>query len=381
MQNSSNKNTACLYIHIPFCKAKCVYCGFYSEPIINYDPARLIEALIKELAGYDWSQIETKTVYIGGGSPSCLPERLLLYLIEQIILRCPAAEEFTVEVNPVQTDDKLLTLLRSAGVNRLSIGGQSFNPQELVFLGRKHTSDDIKQAVKTAQKAGFENISLDLIFAIPNSTIDSWKYTLKSAIELNVQHISAYALTYEENTPLQKMITDGQVKPIEEEIDRLMYETAIDGLENAGFKQYEISNFAKPGFQCRHNLNYWANKPYIGIGPSAASYWQGKRRQNVKNITKYIEMIETSGNAAQETESPDKLQIACETAVLNLRRISGINLTEYEAAAGYDALKLFSEPIERYKKLGLIDVTDGRIFLTRQALPIADSILCDFSDV
>lgn len=380
-----------LYVHIPFCKTKCGYCGFYSEPIEKHNSERLIQALITELGLYDC--VISQTVYIGGGSPSCLPQEQLLQLIGEITSRQLDIEEFTVEVNPGQISKDFLKKLLSAGVNRLSMGAQSFNDNELVFLGRLHTSDDIKKAVDTAKQAGFGNIGLDLIFAIPlcgtgfqpvdmkdNSRLKSWIYNLKTAINLDVHHIAAYALTYEENTPLQKMVIDGKVKPIDEETDRMMYETAIDELEKAGFEQYEISNFAKPGFQCLHNLNYWANRPYIGIGPSAASYWQGKRRQNVKDIKKYIDMIEKIGSATEQTESPDKLQVACETAVLNLRRTKGINLAEFEVETGYNAMSLFKEPIERYKKLGLLDMSAGRLFLTKNALPIADSILCDFSD-
>ncbi|MBE3142762.1 MAG: coproporphyrinogen III oxidase, partial [Planctomycetes bacterium] len=244
---------------------------------------------------------------------------------------------------------------------------------------RRHSAGDIGQAVEMARQAGFENIGLDLIFAIPHSTLESWKYSLRSAIDLGVQHISAYALSYEEGTPLQKAVEACEVEPVDEEIDRQMYETTIDELEKAGFKQYEISNFAKPGFECKHNLNYWSNFPYIGVGPAAGAYWQGKRTLNIADIKKYIEAIEQGTNVTAESETPDNTQIACETAVLNLRRRCGIILDEFEKQTGFDAMKLFAEPIGRYRELGLIEATDGRLFLTRGALPIADSVLCDFS--
>jgi oxygen-independent coproporphyrinogen-3 oxidase len=287
------------------------------------------------------------------------------------------------------------------------MGAQSFNESELVFLGRRHSVGDIGRAVETARQAGFENIGLDLIFAIPfcgagfqpaktrpgpvrdaaqwpcrlssNLTLESWKYSLRSAIDLGVQHISAYALTYEEGTPLQKAVEADEVEPVDEETDRQMYETTIDELENAGFKQYEISNFARPGFECKHNLNYWRNLPYIGIGPAAGSYWQGKRTLNIADIKKYIDGVEQGSTVTDESETPDNTQIACETAVLNLRRRCGIILDEFKNQTGFDAMKLFAEPIGRYRELGLIEATDGRLFLTRDALPIADSVLCDFS--
>jgi oxygen-independent coproporphyrinogen-3 oxidase len=387
-----------LYVHIPFCEAKCQYCGFYSEPIKNHNPQRLISAIIAELGRYD-SVKSFRTIYIGGGSPSCLPESQLLRLVGDIISRWPNAEEFTVEVNPPnarrvnpgQVNKDVLSRLRDCGVNRLSIGAQSFNPAELDFLGRRHSVADISRAVGAAKKAGFENIGLDLIFAIPpstplgagGSTLESWKHSLRSAIDLGIQHISAYCLTYEEDTPLQKAVVTGEVEPVDEETDRAMYETAINELERAGFKQYEISNFARPGFECKHNLNYWANRPYIGVGPAAGSYWQGSRTLNIANINKYIEAIESrrAGNVTAESEIPNHLQIACETAVLNLRRRCGIKLEEFKNRTGFDATELFAEPIARYRELGLIEMTDGRLFLTRGALPIADSVLCDFSTV
>jgi oxygen-independent coproporphyrinogen-3 oxidase len=407
-----------LYVHIPFCDAKCRYCGFYSEPIKNHSrragTARLVSAIITELTEKRGQPALRShlgevgesffTIYIGGGSPSCLPEEQLLRLIGEIAswhglqarentarpvlsevegmaVLPPKPEEFTIEVNPGQVDESILSQLRTLGVSRLSIGAQSFNPDELTFLGRRHSVADINRAVGAAKQAGFENVGLDLIFAVPGSTLESWKYSLHSAIDLGVRHISAYALTYEEGTPMQKAVEAGEVEPVDEETDRAMYESTIEDLEKAGFSQYEISNFARPGFECRHNLNYWANKPYIGVGPAAGSYWNGRRTLNVADITKYIEAIEKGDNASAESETPDKLQIACETAVLNLRRRQGIDLKEYKSRTGFDAIELFAEPIVRYKELGLIEVLDGRLFLTRDALPIADSILCDFSAV
>ncbi|MGD0552131.1 MAG: radical SAM family heme chaperone HemW [Sedimentisphaerales bacterium] len=376
-----------LYIHIPFCQTKCRYCGFYSEPIKNHAPQRLISAIITELTEKRGqpalSEVEGEpffqTIYIGGGSPSCLPAKQLLRLIGQITSRWPKPEEFTIEVNPGQVNKDILSQLRAAGVTRISIGAQSFASEELTFLGRKHSVADIGRAVRSAKGAGFDNIGLDLIFAIPRSTLKSWKHSLRSAIDLGVRHISAYALTYEEQTPLQKAVETGEVTPVDEETDRQMYEMTIDELEKAGFKQYEISNFAKPGFECKHNLNYWANKPYLGIGPAAGSYWNGKRTLNIADIKKYTEAIEQGKNATAESETPDNIQVACETAVLNFRRRCGIILDEFKKQTGFDAAKLFAEPIGKYKKLGLIRTTSKRLCLTRKALPIADSVLCDFS--
>ncbi len=336
--------------------------------------------MIVELERYNPFE-EIKTIYIGGGSPSCLPKEQLLQLISRLTALCPAAREFTIEINPGQVNQNLLSELKKSGVNRLSIGSQSFIQQELDFLGRSHTVSSINESVKQGRQAGFENISLDLIFAIPGSCIDSWKHNLQSAIQLNVEHISAYSLTFEDDTPLSQDLAAGIVEPVDEDTDRAMYELTIDMLQNAGLLQYEISNFAKKGFECRHNLGYWANNGYIGIGPAAASYLNGIRTTNYNDINKYAEAIQRGESSVQESEKLNDNEMACETAVLNLRRRCGIDLDEFKTRTGFDAMKLFAEPIRKYKKLGLINIADRKIFLTREALPIADSILCDFAAV
>ncbi|MBN2182372.1 MAG: radical SAM family heme chaperone HemW [Sedimentisphaerales bacterium] len=369
-----------LYVHVPFCRTKCRYCNFYSEPITKYDAGAIIKAMIAEMelrtAGYS-----IKTLYLGGGSPSSLPRELLLELVRQMKQRCQADEEFTVEINPGQVDEILLDKLHKKGVNRLSIGAQSFIQRELDFLGRQHTADCISKALGYGRSAGFENINLDLIFAVPGSSLDSWKYNLNSAIELSPDHISAYSLTYEDQTPIGIDLAAGIIKSVDEETDRQMYEMTIDELKRAGIYQYEISNFAKDGFECRHNLNYWANGGYIGIGPGATSYLRGVRSTNYPNIHRYAEAVGNGASTLETTEKLDNLEWACESAVLNLRRRSGINLAEFKKQTGFDAELLFEEPIQEYQKLGLIEKNNGRIYLTRKALGIADSILCDFSAV
>jgi oxygen-independent coproporphyrinogen III oxidase len=375
----SGYSDTALYVHIPFCTQMCRYCNFYSEPIASHDVAAVVSALIAEIVKYKSQLI--RTVYIGGGSPSCLPPEHLLRLIDKITEYWPNPIEFTVELNPGQVSQETLKELYRRGINRLSIGAQSFNQSELKFLGRGHDVNAIASTVKTAQQIGFDNISLDLIFAIPGSTIESWSQSLDSAIDLAVQHVSAYSLTYEKGTPLEKLCSLGEVEVIGEETDRQMYELAIDELARAGFAQYEISNFAKPEFECQHNLIYWANKPYIGIGPGASSYWQGSRTTNISDIEKYVTAIKEDRNIIVESQIPNEIETVCETAVLNLRRIRGIVLTEFEEQTGCDAIELFSEPIHKYQQAGLIEIKDGRVFLTRKALPIADSILCDFSVV
>jgi oxygen-independent coproporphyrinogen-3 oxidase len=381
--NSNSKfasDSAGLYVHVPFCRNKCRYCSFYSEPIAEHDVGAVISAMIAELQRYDLGE-SIKNIYIGGGSPSSLAQEHLLHLVNQMTLRCPAAEEFTIEVNPGQVDETLLNELRKAGVNRLSIGAQSFIQRELDFLGRGHTVDCIRKSVQQGRSSGFDNISLDLIFAVPGSCLNSWKQNLRSAVELEIDHISAYALTYEDHTPLGRALAAGAIKPVDEDTDRAMYELTIDELAMAGIDQYEISNFARNGFQCRHNLNYWANGCYAGIGPGATSYLHGTRSTNYPDIGKYVEAIESGQSTVAESETLSGLERACETAVLNLRRRSGIDLAEFKTQTGFDAMHLFAEPIRMYQEQGLINTEDEHVFLTRNALAIADSILCDFAVV
>lgn len=378
-RNPSSLSPA-LYVHIPLCVRKCPYCGFYSEPVADHNPARLVAALAREVRRVIQTP-QVSTVYVGGGSPTCMPMDLLGRLLYEITRRVRGFEEFTVETNPGQVDRPILQFLRNIGVNRLSLGGQSFVPQELKTLGRLHTAEQIVEAVEMARDVGFENIGVDLIFAIPGSTMETWRASLRRAIELGVTHISAYALTYEEGTPLTADRDAGRITPINEEMDREMYELAIDMLTDAGYEHYEISNFARPGFACRHNLGYWANRPYYGVGPSAASHIDRKRCTRIADIHQYIHAIENDLAPISETQETTPLEFACETAVLNLRRIAGIDRAEFRATTGYDAMDLFAGVIADGVDRGLLEADDSGIRLARPALPIADSVLCDFSSI
>jgi len=373
-------NAAGLYVHVPFCHAKCTYCGFYSEPVAGHDPERLLSALIAELDRYGGLS-PVATIYIGGGSPTSLPTGLLAGLLNAVTSRWPDTHEFTVECNPGQTNELVLATLREARVNRLSFGVQSFNDKELLLLGRRHNAAGAVRVVEQARNFGFDNIGIDLIFAIPGSTLDSWKHSLRRAIGLGIQHISAYSLSFEEGTPLYAARTAGRIKAADEETDRAMYELAIDYLGSAGFAQYEISNFARNGYACLHNQGYWENRPYIGIGPSAGSYWQGRRTLNVSDIRGYVRDIEAGFHAHEQIEQPDASQQICETAVLNLRSREGISLTRFNELTGADFADVFAEPVERYRSQGLMEIDGDMVRLTRNALPVADSILCDFAAI
>lgn len=372
--------TAGLYIHVPFCDAKCRYCGFYSERLGDHAPGPLVSALITELDRYR-AVPAVHTVYIGGGSPTCLPRELLGRIAEAVRSRWPAPAEFTVECNPGQTNEQTLSMLRQYGVNRLSFGVQSFHPDELVMLGRRHSVEEAIGAIRMAQELGFDNVGLDLIFAIPGSTLASWRRCLQAAVELGVQHISAYSLSFEPGTPFEEAKRTGLLQSVDEDTDRAMYDLAIDFLASAGFAQYEISNFAQPGYACLHNQGYWRNHPYIGIGPSAGAYWHGKRTTNLADIDQYIQRVEAGLDAWEQYEEPGPDERACETAVLNLRTREGVDLTAFRHTTGVDFQEVFATPLRRYEYHGLIEINDNRVHLTRKALAVADSILCDFSSL
>jgi oxygen-independent coproporphyrinogen III oxidase len=366
-------------VHVPFCDGKCRYCGFYSKPIRGHDSQRLVQALTAELDRYRSAVV--RTLYVGGGSPTSLPLDQLADLVHALASRWPDVAEFTVECNPGQTNPAVLDVLRNAGVTRLSFGVQSFDDRELSLLGRRHTAQQAVDSVRRAMDAGFANVGIDLIFAIPGSTVDSWRRTLEAAVSLGGPHISAYSLSYEPGTALTEALAKGEVERIDEDTDRAMYDLAIDHLASAGIAQYEISNFARPGFECLHNQGYWENRPYIGIGPSAASYWQGARAANVSDIDRYVRSVEAGLSPEEQRSCPGGDERICETAILNLRRREGVNVAGFRLATGVDFLKTFARPIERYRRMGLIEVDESRIRLSREALAVADSVLVDFAGI
>ncbi len=369
-----------LYLHVPFCASKCGYCAFYSQPTAGRDVPRLVSALRTEV-GRCRSVPAVQTVYIGGGSPTSLPVDQLARLIETVASTWPDVEEFSVECNPGQIEVEMLSMLARCGVNRLSFGVQSFHAEELELLGRRHSVDEARQAVRQAQDLGFENVGIDLIFAVPGSTLDSWQRCLESAVAMGIQHISAYSLSVEAGTPLYDAQRLGRIEPVDEDTDRAMYEVTIDYLASAGFAQYEISNFAREGFECRHNVGCWENRPYIGIGPSAASYWRGERTANVADIDAYVRRIEAGLSGTETRQTPDHNDYICETAVLNLRTRRGIDPMVFQRRTGVDFRQIFGAPLRRHERAGLIESDEGRVRLARRALAVADSVLCDFSSL
>lgn len=366
-----------LYVHIPFCLRKCPYCAFYSEPIAQHDPRPLTEALLAELAMLAPVEL-VQTMYLGGGSPTCLPVELLCGLIDAMIARVGRPDELTVECNPAQADATLFQSLRRCGVNRLSIGAQSFHPAELETLGRPHSPKAIEKAVADARSAGFDNIGLDLIFGIPGSTVETFSQSLDAAVALSPSHLSAYSLTWEDGTPLTRALAEGHLQAVNEDDERAMYRRLCTSLAAAGYAQYEISNFARLGCECRHNLRYWHNQPVIGIGPAASGWYRSQRTANTADIHRYIDRIRQGRMAHDTVEQPGPLQIAAETAILGLRLTDGIDLPAFHRATGCDATVLFADAIAAHRQAGLLELTPTRLRLTEKGRSFADTVACDF---
>lgn len=313
-----------LYIHVPFCKSRCIYCAFYSTTLLEYRQ-RYVDAVCKEIA-LRGENIDT--IYLGGGTPSQLTIPQLKQLLETIHLYNKVAEnnEITIECNPDDVSEKFASALPQLGINRVSMGAQTFDNERLLFLHRRHTAEQVTLAVERLRKAGIHNISIDLMYGFPNETINDWEYDVDAALRLDVEHLSAYCLMIEEGTPLymQLRVESSEFK-VDEELERQMYELLINKLTAAGYEHYEISNFAKPGFRSRHNSNYWRDIPYIGIGAAAHSYDRQCRSWNVANIHQYMEAIE-KGVIPSEHEVIDEDTHYNDRITVALRTKEGLDL-------------------------------------------------------
>lgn len=366
------------YVHIPFCAHHCGYCDF---AVVTGQDDRItlyLEALECELALLRQAQ-PIETLFLGGGTPTYLDprqlERLLLSLTKWLPLS--ADHEFTVEANPNSLGADKVAVLAAHGVNRISLGAQSFQPHVLRVLERDHAPADVPRAVDIARRR-IPQISLDLIFGAPGQTLAGWQRDLEAALALDPHHLSTYGLTYEKGTRLWKQRRQGEVQPLEEDAELAMYVHATDRLETAGFAQYEISSFARPGARCRHNQVYWANEAYFGFGLGAARYIEGSREHNTRDFGTYLRLCLSGQSASQQTEQLLPQDRARETASLNLRRAEGIERSRFRQQTGFDVDELFAPAIERHVQLGFLD-DDGRsVRLTRPGKCVADSVIADF---
>lgn len=364
-----------LYIHVPFCVRKCGYCDFCSVGIGDGDEAltgRMVDALVQEMERVDRN--DAVTVFIGGGTPSVLPvgqmEQLLKSVRERVI---EAPEEFTVECNPGTVDEEKLSLFLEYGVNRLSIGCQSAQDEELRSLGRIHNWTDFLDGYESARKIGFENINVDLMTAIPGQTEDSLKQTLEKVIDLQPEHLSVYSLIIEEGTPFFDRY--GETPPVDEETDRGMYEATCRMLGEAGFRHYEVSNYAKPGYECRHNRNYWKRGNYVGIGPAASSHRDGIRRTNIRDWEAYMRCIEKGEDSVEEAEVLTAEQKLLETLYLGLRTADGIRISELEKEYSGNYRSEWDLPLRDFAEEGLLVYDGDAVSLTEQGLWVSDTII------
>ncbi len=365
-----------LYVHVPFCASKCAYCDFASRAGARPEEMRRwLDGLRRELA-LQPDGFAPATLYIGGGTPTALPapelEELLALLRTGTDVR--GVTEWTCEANPGTLNEAKLARLRAGGVNRLSLGAQSFDARNLAGLGRCHTARDIGDAVRLAHRAGFEHYSLDLIYALPFAPADVFASDLERALDLAPEHLSVYALTVEEGTPLAARVAAGVVVEVEEEIALGHYVHARDRLRAAGFEHYEISNFARPGRASRHNLLYWSGGEYLGLGPAAHSHWRGLRWGNPDDLESWAGALERGAAPRTFEERLTPEAAARETLVFGLRRIAGVDRDEFRRRTGFELLDLRGPEIEGFIRAGLLAWDGPRLRLTAQALFISDTI-------
>lgn len=379
-ENQSRPATAAaLYIHVPFCVRKCRYCDFYSLPADEATCRTFVDAASEEFARRrDRLACPLRSVYVGGGTPTALAGELLQRLLELPGDFVDDRTEFTIEANPTTVSDGLARLLSEAGVNRVSLGAQSFNTRELRLLGRIHRPDDIGRACGKLRRAGIENINLDLIYAIPSQTPSSWSQTLRRALELNPQHLSCYALSFAAGTPLEADLQTGRVAELEDSLQRRLYEAGRIAAEHAGLTQYELSNFAREGRRCVHNLTYWNNQPYAGIGPAAAGYIDSVRGTNAPDVEAYARSLLSGQDPPASTERLQGRARAGEALMLGLRMSEGVDRNEFASRYGLDPVEGFPRTVVRYSHDGYLIVRPERLMLSVEAYFVADTILADF---
>ncbi len=381
---------ASLYIHIPFCEHKCIYCDFYSiapnetASRSELPTARFVKSLMKELeirSHDDRFRVPYETVFLGGGTPSLLSVEDLGLILEGVsrLFRIEPDAEITIETNPGTVNRRKLESFRALGINRVSIGIQSFHEDDLRFLTRIHSSDQARQCVRDAHAAGFENISIDLMFSLPHQTKERWLSNLDQAMELDPTHISCYSLIVEPNTPLSKMVESHQISMLSTDEDAALYEMTIQFLAECGFEQYEVSNFAKPGLKSRHNRNYWNHSDYLGFGPSAHSFWSSERPQgcvrwwNVSSIVGYLEKLDQGVLPVAGREHLTTEQLVEEEIFLGLRS-EGIDISGFHKRYGKDLMTEHRSKVGDLIESEMAEVQDGKLRLTSKGYMICDEI-------
>ena len=361
-----------LYIHIPFCKSRCIYCGFFSTTMLDLRQ-QYVDALCQEMKMRCQGAENISTIYLGGGTPSQLTTDQLRQILHRAFIynKVEKDAEVTIEVNPDDVTERFANDLTQLPVNRISMGVQTFDDKRLRFLHRRHTAEQVTTAVDRLRAAGIKNISIDLMYGFPGETIADCEADIAKALSLQVEHISTYCLMIEEDTQLQQMLQQGNITETEEELERQMYETIINRLEDGGYEQYELSNFARPGFQSRHNSSYWDGTPYIGIGAAAHSYDIESRSWNIADIKQYIQGMANSQRIYEE-ERLDSDTRYNDAITVALRTSRGLDLQALSPKHRTYCL----ENAQRYLDDGLLERTqDNRLRLTRRGLFVSDMIM------
>lgn len=368
------------YVHIPFCRAKCHYCDFNSYAGMEGIFDDYAQALIDEISRALPASTPLDSVYFGGGTPTVLPAGVLAAILRTMEERfgLAADAEITAEANPGTVDAGYLWALRGCGFNRLSVGVQSFEDAVLARIGRIHTVREGRDAVVGARVAGFDNVSIDLMFGLPDQSASGWRRDLQSAFELSPEHISLYELTIEEGTRFGDLQKRCLLKLPDEDEQIEMYEMAIEALTAAGFEHYEVSNFARPGRRSRHNQTYWRNEPYFGFGAGATAYLGGVRSANVRSPVDYIERIRSTGSAVESAETVVGRQAMGETIMLGLRMLDGVELAAFQSRFGVALPDVYRKEIASLTLRGLIQLTDTRIKLTPVGVLLANEAAAEF---
>lgn len=367
-----------IYIHIPFCKSRCIYCGFYSTTLLDLRK-KYINAVCREMElRKNYIREPFSTIYLGGGTPSLLDEAELtqLFLYINNVYDVDRNAEITMECNPDDITPEFTNMLSRLPINRVSMGAQTFADSRLRLLHRRHNSDEVKHAVKLLREAGIKNISIDLMFGFPDESLSQWKEDISAALALNVEHISAYSLMYEEDTPLWKMLDTGKVKEIDEELSLTMFKELVCQLTDAGYEHYEISNFARPGYRSRHNSSYWHQVPYIGLGAAAHSFDLNSRQWNVADLKLYIEEI-NNGIIPMEREELDNDTTFNDIITTALRTSDGIDLNALETRLGKRYRNTFISAACKHIEQGLLEIRHDRLRLTAEGIFISDMVMSD----
>lgn len=378
-----NDNTIEIYIHIPFCKQKCRYCDFLSSFQSEETIASYIGAIIKEIKCSRYSKSKVSTIFIGGGTPSYINEKYISQIMETLneVFDIQENAEITIECNPgTITNEKAKTYINS-GINRISMGLQSIDDNELQKLGRIYSWSDFQESYSIIRNALFTNINIDIMSGLPLQTIDRWRNTLKTVCRLNPEHISAYSLIIEENTPFYKLYnqTDGThlAELPDEDTERNEYYLAKSILSDNGYKQYEISNYAKEGYECSHNIGYWIRKSYLGFGIGAASLINEMRYSNTTDMKLYLAHSE-SDNIHEHLHNLSVEEQMEECMYLGLRMIEGVDKSEFKEHFNLDICDIYGKVIQKYMNLNMIDCKENRLFLTKRGIDVSNCILADF---